>query len=104
MVRVEQGKTFLSDASTQFYHFAEAEEWTRIDRLAEDVASLQARLAYFPQLGRELARDKQLTLRRIGVGRLPYLVWYLWDPRGGGSIEMQRIFHSHQRTPKPRLR
>jgi len=84
------------------YLFA-AEEWTRIDRLAEDLTSLQARLAHFPELGRELAREKELTLWRIGVGRLPYLVWYLWDPRGLGFIQLQRIFHAHQRTPKPRL-
>ena len=100
MARVELGEAFISDAQRQFTYLADAEEWSRIDRLDEDIARLSERLGYFPELGRELGREGDRTLRRIPVGRLPYLVWYRFDPRGEGTIRMSRLFHAHQRTPR----
>lgn len=101
MARVELGEAFLSDAQRQIEHLVTAEEWSRVDRLAEDIVGLSGRLAQFPELGRELTRESGRTLRRIAVGRLPYLVWYRFDPRGDGVIRMSRLFHTHQRTPSP---
>jgi plasmid stabilization system protein ParE len=101
--RVELGEAFLSDARRQFDHLAEAEEWSRIDRLDEDVAQLSERLATFPELGRELLQERAVSLRRIPVGRLPYFAWYRFDPRGQGVVRLSRLFHAHQRTPAPRL-
>ncbi len=103
MVRVEQSATFLKDAVTQIGILADAEEWSRIERLREDIAELQARLGMFPEIGREIAHEEKLTLRRVGVGRLPYLVWYFFDPRGNGFVQLHRIFHARQRTPRPKL-
>ena len=100
MARVELGETFLADVQRQIGHLAATEEWVRIDRLAEDIVRLGERLARFPELGRELTRERGRTLRRISVGRLPYLVWYRFDPRDDGVIRMSRLFHAHQRTPK----
>ncbi|HEV2249196.1 MAG TPA: type II toxin-antitoxin system RelE/ParE family toxin [Candidatus Limnocylindria bacterium] len=103
MVRLELDEAFLSDAQRQFEYLAETEEWARIDRLDEDIVSLRERLATFPELGRELARAGTRTLRRIPVGRLPYFVWYRFDPHGQGVVRLSRLFHAHQRTPKPRV-
>lgn len=103
MARVELGEAFLADARKQIEHLAAAEEWSHVDRLAEDIARLSDRLARFPELGRELTRESGRTMRRIAVGRLPYLVWYRFDPRGEGVIRLSRLFHAHQRTPRPRL-
>jgi plasmid stabilization system protein ParE len=103
LVRVEPSATFTAEATRHIWYLAEAEAWSRVQRLREDIADLQARLAYFPELGRELASQNDVTLRRIVVGRLPYLVWYLWDPRGRGFVQLQRLFHARQRTPHPRL-
>ena len=74
-----------------------------MDRLEEDLVSLTARLASFPELGRELMRERERSLRRIAVGRLPFFVWYESDPRGTGTVRMWRLFQAHQRTPRPEL-
>ncbi len=103
MARVEFGATFSVDLARQIEALRAEDEWSRIDRLAEDVVQLADRLAWFPELGRELAREGDWTLRRIAVGRLPYLVWYRYDPKPPGTIKMSRLLHAHQRTPKPRL-
>ena len=103
MAGVELGEAFLSDARRQFEYLAQSEEWSHIDRLDEDIARLSERLATFPELGRELARERDRTMRRIPVGRLPYLVWYRFDPRGQGVVRLSRLFHAHQRTPRPRV-
>jgi plasmid stabilization system protein ParE len=103
LARVELDEAFLSDARRQFEYLAEAEEWSRIDRLDEVIAQLSERLGMFPELGRELARERDRTMRRIPVGQLPYFIWYRYDPRGQGVVRLSRLFHAHQRTPRPRV-
>jgi len=103
LARVELGEAFISDSRRQFDYLADSEEWSRIDRLDEDLTRLAERLARFPELGRELAREGNRTMRMIPVGRLPYFVWYRFDPRSGGVIRLSRLFHTHQRTPRPQL-
>jgi plasmid stabilization system protein ParE len=102
LARVEFGKAFFADTQRQIGHLAAAEEWSRVDRLIEDVARLSERLGRFPELGREIGEARGRTLRRIAVGRLPYFVWYRWDPRGEGVIRLSRLFHARQRTPNPK--
>jgi plasmid stabilization system protein ParE len=103
LARVELGEAFLSDARRRFGYLAEAEEWARVDRLDEDIARLSEHLGTFPELGRELARERDRTMRRIPVGRLPYFIWYRFDPHGQGVVRLSRLFHAHQRTPRPRV-
>ena len=103
MARVEFGAAFPSDVRRQTEWLAIDEEWQRIIRLLDELASLVERLTRFPELGRELASERGRTMRRISVGRLPFFVWYRFDPRGEGTIRLSRLFHAHQRTPRPRL-
>jgi len=103
LARVEFGAAFLADVRRQTGQLADAEEWIRLDRLLADVATVADMLSQFPEIGRELAREKGRTMRRIPVRRLPFFVWYRFDPRGDGTVRMSRLFHAHQRTPRPRL-
>ncbi|HEV2249420.1 MAG TPA: type II toxin-antitoxin system RelE/ParE family toxin [Candidatus Limnocylindria bacterium] len=103
MARVEFGEAFLADVREQTDHLVAAEEWSRVERLSEDLVALSMRLARFPDLGRQLASDRGRTMRRIAVGRLPYLTWYRYDSRNDGVIRLSRLFHAHQRTPRPRV-
>ena len=103
MARVEYGAAFLSDVRRQTEWLAIDEEWQRIVRLHDELANLGERLMSFPELDRELKRERGRTMRRISVGRLPFFVWYRFDPRGQGVIRLSRLFHAHQRTPRPRL-
>lgn len=103
MARVEFGEAFLADVREQTDHLVAAEEWSRVERLAEDVVDLSLRLAQFPELGRQLASESGRTMRRIAVGRLPYLIWYRYDSRNEGVIRFSRLFHAHQRAPRPRV-
>jgi plasmid stabilization system protein ParE len=103
LARVTFTATFVTDLSRQTMDLEAGEEWSRLDHLAEDIGALRDRLSRFPELGRELTRERERSLRRIAVGRLPYFVWYLCDLRGEGLVEVQRIFHTRQLTPTPRL-
>jgi plasmid stabilization system protein ParE len=103
LARVTFTSTFVADLGRRTAYLATAEEWSRLDHLAEDVAGLREQLARFPGIGRELTRDRGQSLRRVAVGRLPYFVWYLWDPRGDGIVEVQRIFHTRQHAAPPRI-
>jgi len=103
LARVEFGEAFFSDTQRQIGNLAAVDEWSRVDRLIEDVTRLSERLGRFPELGRQIGEARGRTLRRIAVGRLPYFVWYRFDPHGEGVIRMSRLFHVRQRTPKPRL-
>ena len=100
---MEFGAAFLSDVRRQTEQLADAEEWTRLVRLLEDLATVADMLAEFPEVGRELTRESGRTMRRISVRRLPFFVWYRFDPRGEGTIRMSRLFHARQRTPTPSL-
>ena len=103
MARVELSGAFIADLARQVEALVAAEEWMRVDRLTEDLAGLAEKVALFPDIGRELTRGPGWTLRRIGVGRLPYLVWYRFEPRGVGRVKLHRLFHSRQHTPLPKL-
>ncbi|HEV2009507.1 MAG TPA: type II toxin-antitoxin system RelE/ParE family toxin [Candidatus Limnocylindria bacterium] len=101
MARVEPAQPFRDDARRQLALLIEGGEWTRVDRLAEDLATLRDRLTRFPELGRELIGDDRHTLRRIALGRVPYFAWYRFDRRTD-VVRLVRLFHARQRVPKPR--
>lgn len=85
-------------------HLAEDSAWRWISVIAADLDTLKALLSQFPESGRELDRAGATTLRRLKLHRAPFFVWYSFDPgRGPGVVELYRLFHSRQETPKPHL-
>ena len=100
MTRVELAQPFRDDARRQLALLIERDEWTRVERLAEELATLRDRLTRFPELGRQLIADDRHTLRRIALGRVPYFVWYRFDRRAD-VVRLVRLFHARQHTPKP---
>jgi plasmid stabilization system protein ParE len=102
VARVELTEFFRDDARLQLALLVENGEWTRIDNLAEDLELAHRRLISFPELGRELLADKDHTLRQFLLGQVPYLIWYRLHRRTD-IVRFVRLFHVHQRTPKPRM-
>lgn len=79
-------------------------EWGWIALLQEDLAEVEAMLLRFPESGFELAREGTETLRRLKLRRAPFFVWYSADSRShGAEVRFLRLFHTRQKTPKPRL-
>jgi plasmid stabilization system protein ParE len=103
LARVEYDAAFLSDVRRQTEWLAIDEEWQRIVRLHDELTNLVERLMSFPELGRELKRERGRTMRRISVGRLPFFVWYQFYPHGEGVLRLSRLFHAGQHTPRPRV-
>lgn len=92
------------DVRAAVAHLAEDSAWRWISVLALDLETLKSLLSQFPEAGRELDRAGAKTLRRLKLHRAPYLIWYSFDPeRGGGVVELYRLFHARQLTPEPRL-
>jgi plasmid stabilization system protein ParE len=68
----------------------------------QELAVLQERLERFPELGHELRAHDGHALRRIALGRVPYFIWYRFDPRSD-VVRLVRLFHAHQNTTRLRL-
>jgi plasmid stabilization system protein ParE len=100
--RVELTDPFREDTRRQVALLIESGEWERIEGLAEDLEIVRRRLMRFPELGRELLADDDHTLRQILLGQVPYLIWYRFHRRAD-VVRFVRLFHAHQRTPKPRM-
>lgn len=102
MPSIELTQPFVADARRQVALLAENDAWTRIEALAEDLAITRRRLSSFPELGRELLADKDHTFRQLLLGQVPYFIWYRFHRRTD-LVRFVRLFHAHQRTPKPRM-
>jgi plasmid stabilization system protein ParE len=102
LARVEFTHLFSDDAHRQVDLLGREGEWARVIALIGELALLRERLATSPELGRELLSDERETLRRIALSRVPYFIWYRYDPVAR-VVRFVRLFHAHQLTPRPKL-
>ncbi len=55
-------------------------------------------------MGRERDRDGTRVLRKIGLPKAPFSVWYAYDENSpNGPITLLGFFHDRQRERAPRL-
>lgn len=104
MPRVEYEDVFSADLSAELSYLRARQERAWITNLHDDLAELTALLTHFPEAGRELARKRTVTLRKLRLRRAPFYIWYTFDSAiANGPVRFLRLFHVRQRTPEPRL-
>lgn len=75
-----------------------------IVRLREELAEFERVISEFPHMGHERGRDGTRILRKMGLPKGPFSVWYAYDeadPRG--LITLLQFFHDRQHERAPRL-
>lgn len=73
-------------------------------RLRVVLTRLETVVVTFPHMGRERDRDGARVLRKIGLPKAPFSVWYACDEEApGGPITLLSFFHDRQRERAPRL-
>lgn len=61
-----------------------------------------ALLAKFPDIGTIEAMDGAVVLRRLVLGKLPYVIWFLRDTSDpDADVWLLRLFHAKQQRPLP---
>jgi len=76
-----------------------------IDKLAADIEVLNKLLSAYPKSGRKIAEEGSVLLRKLRLRQTPYYVWYSTDDADAGAvIRLERLFHTRQQAPQPRLR
>ena len=102
MLRVIFGPHFQRDLRAHTAYLRSQGDLDRIRRLDEDLAALEETVQRFPQVGRELTREVDSSLRRLRLRHAPLFVWYVFEPERN-EIALIRLFHARQLTPDPRV-
>lgn len=77
-------------------------EW--IARLRDELAEFETGISTFPQMGRERDRDGARVLRKMGLPKAPFSVWYAYDEAAPDApLTLLAFFHDRQRGRAPRL-
>ena len=86
------------------FYLQERGEPAWIDKLSADLDALKTLLAVYPNSGRKLAERGSLALHKLRLRQTPYYVWYSTDDVDPKSpVTLERLFHTRQQTPRPRL-
>lgn len=101
-MRVIARSAFDSDVAAQLERLVELDSVDGILGLLGDLSELIALLARYPEAGRELARDRERTLRKLRLRRAPFVAWYRYAP-DLDEVSLYRLFHARQNMPPPRL-
>lgn len=72
--------------------------------LLEGTLRIASILADFPAMGSKQDARGAVELRSLRYPKLPYVMWYVYDSSDAGAdLWLVRLFHSHQRRPRPDL-
>ena len=75
-----------------------------IVRLRDELAEFEMGISTFPHMGRERDRDGTRVLRKMGLPKAPFSVWYADDEaEPDAPITLLNFFHDRQRERVPRL-
>jgi len=75
-----------------------------IARLRDELTTFQSGILTFPHMGRERDRDGTRVLRKIGLPKAPFSVWYADDEaEPDGPVTLLSFVHDRQRERAPRL-
>lgn len=91
---------FRRDLRGQLSWLAEHRDADYIARLRDGISDLRALLADLPRAGPPVAIDGEITLRKILLRDLPYVVWFA-DDEARSEVWLMRLFHARQSQPMP---
>lgn len=101
---VRRSAAFDAAVAAQLAYLADHGRVEWIARLRDELAEFQAGVSTFPLMGRERDRDGTRVLRKLGLPKAPFSVWYAYDEAAPDApITLIDFFHDRQRERAPRL-
>lgn len=102
---IQRSAAFDAAVSAQLAYLVDQGRTEWIVRLREELAEFESTISTFPHMGRERDRDGTRVLRKMGLPKAPYYVWYACDEaEPDGPVTLLSFFHDRQRERAPRLR
>lgn len=75
-----------------------------IVRLRDELAEFEVSISAFPHMGRERDRNGTRVLRKMGLPKAPFSVWYAYDEAMPDKpLTFLSFFHDRQRERAPRI-
>ncbi len=101
---VQRSAAFDAAVNAQLAYLVDQGRIEWIARLREDVAEFETSISTFPHMGRERDRDGSRVLRKMGLPKAPFSIWYAYDEaEPDAPITLLTFFHDRQRERAPRL-
>ena len=101
---VRRSAAFDAAVAAQLAHLADHGRAEWIARLRDELAQFETGISTFPQMGRERDRDGTRVLRKMGLPKAPFSVWYAYDEAAPDApLTLLGFFHDRQRERAPRL-
>ena len=101
---VRRSAAFDAAVAAQLAYLADHGRAEWIARLRDELAQFDTGISTFPQMGRERDRDGTRVLRKMGLPKAPFSVWYAYDEAAPDTpITLLGFFHDRQRERAPRL-
>lgn len=100
--RVRRHPYFRSQLGVTVRWLAAYRSKGEIARLRSVLRTITLRLASFPALGQELEEYAGRSIRVIRLGRLPYLLWYTFDP-ADRDAPVWLLFLMHEKQDRGRF-
>lgn len=104
MRRVRQHADFAADYREQLQWLTGHADPSWIETLLRETDRLLKMLTAFPSAGGREDQQSGMVMRRINYARLPYVIWYVYDPDDpDGDVLLVRLFHAKQERPRPEI-
>jgi hypothetical protein len=101
---IQRSAAFDAAVSAQLAYLVEQGRTDWIVRLRGELAEFETTISTFPHIGHERDRERSRVLRKMGLPKAPYYVWYAYDEgERDGPITLLSFFHDRQRGRAPRL-
>lgn len=101
---VQRSTAFDAAVAAQLLYLLDHGRADWIGRLRGELAELERVISAFPHLGRERDRDGTRVLRKLGLPKAPFSVWYAYDEAAPDvPLTLLAFFHDRQRERAPRL-
>lgn len=101
---VQRGTAFEAAVAAQLLYLLDHGQADWISRLRDELGELERGISVFPHMGRERDRDGTRVLRKLGLPKAPFSVWYAYDEAAPDApLTLLAFFHDRQRERAPRL-
>ena len=101
---LQRSAAFDAAVGAQMAYLVDQGRTDWVARHRDELAEFETTISTFPHIGRERDRDGTRVLRKMGLPKAPYYVWYAYDEGAPDApITLLSFFHDRQRERTPRL-
>ena len=105
MRRTRLERSFILDLQAQVSWLRQHRDAEYVERLRDGIFNARRLLAAKPGVGSPQLADGSITIRKLLLRDLPFVIWYFHDelaPRA--DVWLFRLFHARQDRPSPVVR